>query len=104
MAAEGTMAVAKTDLVAAWAILENLAVSLDQIGSVFGSQDNTANGAAIERALQEALAAYLTPELVRAINAALVALGRYIPDEEAEPLSERIPYWKHAAGPKVPSE
>jgi hypothetical protein len=103
MAALDTVAVAKSDLTAAWAILENLAVSFDQIGSVCGSEDG-ANGAGTRRALQEALASYLTPELVRAINDARVRLGRYIPDEEADELVERIPYWNCASAPTVPSQ
>jgi hypothetical protein len=103
MAAGNTVAVTKSDLTAAWAILENLAVSFDQIGSVCGSEDR-ANGAGTRRALQEALVSYLTPELVRAINDARVQLGRYIPDEEAEDLVERIPYWSYASAPKVPSQ
>jgi len=54
--------------------------------------------------LQEALAAYLTPELVKAINDARVRLGRYISDAEAEALSECIAYWNYAAVPTGPSE
>ena len=35
--------------------------------------------------------------LVQAINEARLGLGRYIPDEEAEALSERIAYWDYAS-------
>jgi len=96
--------VAKSDLLAAWTILENLAVSLDQIGGAFGKEKSAANGAASQHKLQEALAAYLTPELVKAINDARVRLGRYISDAEAEALSECIAYWNYAAVPTGPSE
>jgi hypothetical protein len=103
--AQGDMVrMANSDLLAAWMVLENLAVSLDQIGGVFGGEKNTAKDAASQRGLQEALAAYLTPELVQAINDAHVRLGKYIPDREAEALSERIAYWNYAAVPKGPSE
>jgi hypothetical protein len=96
--------VAKSDLLAAWTVLENLAVSLDQIGGAFGGKKSTANGTASRPEVQEALAAYLTLELVKAINEARVRLGQYIPDAEAEALSECIAYWDYAAAPKGPTE
>lgn len=104
MAQRDMVRVARSDLLAAWMVLKNLAVSLDQIGGVFGGEKNMAKDAARQRELQEALASYLTPELVNAINDARVRLGRYIPDIEAEALSERIAYWNYAAVPKGPSE
>jgi hypothetical protein len=33
---------------------------------------------------------------VQAINEARLGLGQYIPDEEAEALSEQIAYWDYA--------
>jgi len=76
----------KADLVEAWSLLENLAVSLDQIG---GALDDRADQ-------QHALDNYLTPELAQAINRARVRLSRYLPDAEAEWLSEHvIPYWNY---------
>jgi hypothetical protein len=85
--------VAKDDVLTAWTVLENLAVSFDQIGAAFGD----AKGHGVKQhALQEALAAYLTPTLVQAINEARMRLGQYIPDAEAEALSEHIAYWDYA--------
>ncbi|MBI4333723.1 MAG: hypothetical protein HY673_20875 [Chloroflexi bacterium] len=104
MTQEEMVEVAKNDLLAAWAVLENLAVSLDQIGGVFGRENDAANGSENRPALQEALGAYLTPELVKAINDARMRLGQYVPDEEAEAMSERIAYWDCATAPKVTSE
>jgi signal transduction histidine kinase len=104
MAQQDIVEIAKSDLLVAWTILENLAVSLDQMGGIFGEEKNAVNGAASQRALQEALAAYLTPDLVKAINEARVRLGRYIPDTEAEALSACITYWSHTAAPQGPSE
>lgn len=98
MVQKGVIAVAKDDVFAVWTILENLAVSLDQIGAAFGG--TTPNEAKQQRALQEALATYLTPALVRAINEARIRLGQYISDEEAEALSEHIAYWDYASLPK----
>ena len=75
-------------MLAAWTVLENLAVSLDQIGGVFGHAEGSGHDPKRQRALQEALAMYLTRTLVQAINDARIRLGQYIPDEEAEALSE----------------
>ena len=91
--------IAKDDVVAAWTVLENLAVSLDQIGGVFGHAEGSGHDPKQQRALQEALAMYLTPTLVRAINDARIRLGQYIPDEEAEALSEHIGYWDYTTRP-----
>jgi hypothetical protein len=100
MARKDIVKIAKEDVLAAWTVLENLAVSLDQIGSVFGRTKGTLLDPKQQSALQEALATYLTPPLVQAINDARIRLGQYIPDEEAEALSERIAYWDYAAQPK----
>lgn len=88
--------IAKADLLIAWGVLENLAVSFDQIGGVFGAVSGAPADSERRRALLEALGAYLTPELLRSINDARVRLGAYVPDEEAETLADRIPYWEYA--------
>ncbi len=100
MAREDILEIAKDDVLAAWAILENLAVSFDQIGAAFGRVNGTSQEPEQQRALQEALAAYLTPTVVQAINEARIRLGQYIPDAEAEALSEHIPYWDYTTLPK----
>jgi hypothetical protein len=87
--------IAKDDVLAAWAVLENLAVSFDQIGAVFGRAKGAACSPEQQRALQEAIAAYLTPALVQSINEARIRLGQYIADQEAEALSEHIAYWDY---------
>jgi hypothetical protein len=100
MAQRDMVKVAKDDVLAAWIILENLAVSFDQIGAAFASTKAVVNSPQQRRALQEALATYLTPALVQAINEARISLGKYIPDEEAEALAEHIAYWDYASLPK----
>ena len=90
MAPKKAIEVAHDDMLAAWTILENLAVSFDQIGAVFGSLKHAADDPKQQKALQAALAAYVTPTLVQEINDARIRLGQYIPDAEAEALSERI--------------
>jgi hypothetical protein len=89
--------IAKDDVLAAWAVLENLAVSFDQIGAVFGQAQGATCSPEQQHALQEALAAYITPVLVQAINEARTRLGQYVPNEEAEALSEHIAYWDYAS-------
>ena len=87
--------ISKDDLFAAWMVLENLAVSFDQMGAAFAGAKRSELEQ--QRALQEALVAYLTPTLVQAINEARVRLGQYLPDEEAEALAEQIAYWDYAS-------
>jgi len=100
MARKDMLEIAKDDVLAAWSILENLAVSFDQIGAAFGSIKGTSQALEQQRAFQETIAAYLTPAVVQAINDARSRLAQYIPDVEAEALSERIPYWDYATLPK----
>ena len=100
MAQKEFLDIAKDNVLAAWAVLENLAVSFDQIGAVFGQAKGKTCSPEQQHALQEALAAYITPALVQAINKARLRLGQYIPDEEAEALSEHIAYWEHVTLPK----
>lgn len=95
---EKLVPVAKDDIQAAWGVLENLAVSLDQIGGYFGEEGGV-NNPEKRRALLDALAGYLTPSLVDSINGARMRLGKYVPDDEAEELCERLPYWDYAATP-----
>ena len=97
MAQKELLEIAKDDVLAAWAVLENLAVSFDQIGAVFGQAKGKTCSPEQQHALQEALAAYITPALVQAINKARLRLGQYIPDEEAEALSGQIAYWDYAS-------
>ena len=97
MAQKELLGIAKEDVLAAWAVLENLAVSFDQIGAVFGQAKGKTGSPEQRRDLQEALAAYITPALVQAINEARLGLGQYIPAEEAEALSEQIAYWDYAS-------
>ena len=104
MAQRDIVKVTKRDLIGAWTILENLAVSLDQIGSVFGRETGATNDVTAQEELRKALAAYLTPTLVKTINEARVRLGQYIPDAEAEALSECITYWHSDTTSKGPSE
>ena len=100
MAQKELLEIAKEDVLTAWAVLENLAVSFDQIGAVFGPARGTTCSPEQQHAMQEAIVAYITPTLVQAINEARLRLGQYIPDDEAEALSEQIAYWDYASPSK----
>ena len=97
MAQKEFLKIAKEDVLAAWAVLENLVVSFDQIGAVFGQAKGKTRSPEQQHALQEAIAAYITPALVQAINEARLRLGQYVPDDEVEALSEQIVYWDYAS-------
>lgn len=103
MAPKKAIQVANDDVLAAWTVLENLAVSFDQIGATFGGLTHATSDPKQQKALQAALAAYITPDLVQAINDARTRLGQYIPDDEAEALSEQIAYWDYAGLPEETS-
>ncbi len=77
--------------------MENLAVSFDQIGAVFGRAKGVEYSPEQQRSLQEAITSYLTPVLVQTIREARIRLGQYISNEEAEALSEHIAYWDDAS-------
>lgn len=93
MRSEEKVEISKEDLVAAWSILENLAVSLHQIGSAFAVEDRPADARNSGSNYEHALAAYLTPDLVEAINQTRCRLAEYLTEEEAETLSEQIKYF-----------
>ena len=87
--------VAKADILAAWSVLENLAVSMDQIGGHFGDSDRPlANDSSWS--VGDALRSYLDPNLVQKIAEARSRLSRYVPDADAEVLTEEIPYWDYS--------
>src|SRR6476620_9549950 len=94
--ADATVVVDRDDLIAAWKILENLTVSLDQIGGAVGPTENAGSG----QLLRDMLAAYLTPKVVQEIAAARSHLSRYLSREEAEALSDEIPYWDYSGLPQ----
>jgi hypothetical protein len=96
MSPDNAVTIRKDDLQEAWMVLENLAVSFDQIGGAFGESEASPNGADREMAVLKTLDRYITPDLVKKINNARMRLGQYLSDDEAEALSETIPYWDYA--------
>src|SRR2546430_11009069 len=66
-----TIAVAKDDLVAAWSVLEDLAVSLHKIGSAFAVKEDGQDLSRSDRQrMLETLDAYLSPERFEQISKA----------------------------------
>ena len=102
MAQKELLEIARDDVLTAWTVLENLAVSFDQVGAVFGQAKGKMCSPEQQHALQGAITAYITPALVQAINEARLRLGQYMLDEDAEALSEHIAYWDYATLPKRP--
>ena len=92
---ERPVEISRSDLLAAWKVLENLAVSIDQIGGFYGDPTEP-DGEGRRHALLDALAAYMSKDLVESIGDARSRLGRYLPDDEAEALLDSIPYWDYA--------
>ena len=93
---EDFIQVRKSDLILAWIVLENIACSLDQIGGAYNYMDKDGNiyNEQEYRAACKALRDYFTSGIWSQINEARMYLRDYIPDEEAEWLSEnKIQYW-----------
>lgn len=88
--------VSEADLKAAWVVLENLAVSIDQLGGFYGNSPESV-GETHRRALLDALGSYLSRDLVQSIGDARARLARYISDADAEILSDSIPYWDYSS-------
>lgn len=84
-----------TDLMQAWSVLEKLTVSLDKIGGHYAVPGDRGPQAPEERQrMLEAIGAYLSPELCREIAEAREVIGRFLPDDEAEAVSDRLEYWR----------
>lgn len=90
-----TIGVAKADLIAAWAVLENLVVSLHRIGSTFAVPEGMSEQTPDQRCrMLEAIHEFFTPELFREIGRARRLMGDYLPDEEAEAISDALKTWR----------
>jgi|GEM_PF-6184878 len=88
------IAVSKEDLVAAWSLLEQVVVSIRKIGSAYATTDSATPQTPLQRQqMLEALEQLFSPELVQNLNAARVRLGGYLPDQEAEAISESLDFW-----------
>ncbi len=87
------LAVKKQDLVSAWLVLEKLVVSLDRIGSAYGS--GRGGGADAERMRQMycEVGRFVADHVFDDANRSRLPLSRYLADEEAETLADEVKYW-----------
>jgi hypothetical protein len=93
--ARSTIPVAKSDVIAVWSLLESMVVSLHRIGSHFSvptPEDKLSEED--RRKMLDALDAYFTPERMRELAKARRLLGEYLPDDEAEAISEQLDFWQ----------
>jgi hypothetical protein len=89
------VAVDKQDLVAAWSLLERVVVSLRKMGSYYAtSGPEVPLPPEKQQEMLEALNGYFTAELCQELSSARVNLGEYLPDDEAEAISDSLEYWK----------
>lgn len=87
--------IAKCDLIRAWTVLEKLVVSLRKMGSFYSTPDaHTALPPDQRQKMLEDLDTYFSPEMVRELSVARRVLGEYLPDDEAEAISERLKFWE----------
>ncbi len=100
-----TIDVKKDDLILAWSILENITVSLSQIGGTYGhGMDASGNWLNKDAYISMLISLhnYFTKELCEQIGDARMRLGEYISDEEAEELSQhKIPCWNYKSVKRV---
>jgi hypothetical protein len=87
--------VAKSDIIAAWSVIEKMAVSLHRMGSYY-SVPTAKDKLSPERHLEmlESLSAYMSPELVRELFKARRLLTGYLADDEAEAIADRLEVWR----------
>jgi hypothetical protein len=89
------VAVSKDDLIAAWSVLERMVVSLHKIGSHFATSGPDEELTPSRRLdMLGEIDRFLTPELMRELSKARGALASYLPEDEAEALSDRLAMWK----------
>ena len=89
------IAVPKDDVVRAWSVLEKVVLSLRNMGGHFSTPDkHTPLSPEMYQKMLEELNRFFTPELIREMGAARVALGRLLPEEEAEFIADNlIEFW-----------
>ena len=88
------------DLVRSWKALELLVHALHRIGSHYSLPSEAAVQTEQDRReMLSEIDGAISPELFRELSRARVTLGRYLPDDEAETISDSLDYYQ----PKGPS-
>jgi len=90
-----TVSVNKRDLIEAWSLLERLVVSLRKIGSHYAIPQGEAEHTPQQRQqMLEALEQVFTPDLWRELAHGRRVIGEYLPNDEAEAISDQLDYWE----------
>jgi len=85
------VAVPKDELIRAWSVLEKLVISLRNMGSYYSTPDRQTPLSSERHAEMLAeLDQFFSPELIREMNQARIALGQHLPEEEAEHLADHL--------------
>lgn len=92
---DATVTIAKRDLIEAWSALEKVVVSLHRIGSNYATPSAQHEQTPEQRAeMLDQLDQFLSGDVLRELGRARRVLSDYIPDEEAEYISDNvIRYW-----------
>jgi hypothetical protein len=93
--APAAVPVSKSDLIAAWSVLEKIVVSLRKIGSAHAASGGQAEQTSEQHQHElEAIDRFFSPEVLRELSRARRLLAEYLPGEEIEGLSEHsIQFW-----------
>lgn len=81
----GSIEIAKNDLIRAWQILEEMRVSLDRIGGYFAEEPDK---------MRLELDKYFSPNVWKKISNASFVLAKYLSEKERENISEGFNYYQ----------
>jgi hypothetical protein len=89
------ISVDKRDLIEAWSLLERIVISLRKIGSVHAIPQGQVEQTPQQRQqMLEALGEFFNAELWSDLSHARVVIAEYLPEEEAEAISDALSYWQ----------
>lgn len=89
-----TLIVPKQDLVNAWLVLEKLVVSSDKIGGFYSAKTRDEFTEERRTELYAAIGKFVCQQVLDDANRFRLPLGRCLPDDEAEALSDEVHYWQ----------
>jgi hypothetical protein len=88
------VAVDRRELVQTWSLLETLVVSIDKIGSAHSLPSKEHFTKQLEQAMLADIGRFVLDQIFDDANRLRIALGEYLPDDEAEELSDRLNIWQ----------
>jgi hypothetical protein len=89
-----SLSVKKRDLINAWLVLEKLVVSLDKIGSAYATPSEAEFSEQRAQEMYAEVGRFVTDNILNDANRYRIPLGNYLPNDEAETLSDEVEYWK----------